>query len=154
MSDKASKYKRNKTRIINNLRGRRQPPNRKFTKRTGIEKEMMKILKDLHLEYEIEYPIWFADSWKLYDFRINPNILIEVDGDYFHGNPSKNIDKRKNFFILKNKKNDVLKNFVAKRNGYRLLRFWEDQIYNNKDEVINELLDNLNKSLLEEEDKR
>jgi len=79
-----------------------------------------KILENNKVEFEKEFVI----ENKSYDFFIKPNILIEIDGDYWHGNPSvykkselNNIQKRK-------KRIDKQKNSIADKNGYLLFRIW------------------------------
>ncbi len=109
-------------------------PQRKNRKRTAPEEEMSCILTELGIEFEIEYPINFINSWKVYDFRIlSKNILIEVDGDYWHG--SDEMNENKNYMQLKNKRNDVVKNWLARKRGFQLLRFWEHDINLNREEV-------------------
>ena len=100
---------------------------RKNRKRTAPEEEMSKILKELNIEFEIEFPVNFLNSWKVYDFRIlDKEILIEVDGDYWHG--FEELNEHRNYMQLKNKRNDVIKNWLARKRGFQLLRFWEHEI--------------------------
>jgi len=54
------------------------------------------------------------------------NILVEADGDYWHGNPD--YFTTLNEIQIINKKNDIFKDELAKQEGYLLLRFWENQI--------------------------
>jgi len=116
-----------------------KPPSRKNRRRTKPEKAMCEILQDLFIEYEIEYPIAFCRRWKYYDFKIGENILIEVDGDYIHGNSD--VVENKSFLHKKNQKNDTEKNFIARVRGYKLLRFWESDLYNQPDYVKDNILD-------------
>jgi len=127
------------------LTSKNRPPNRKNRKRTGLERCMMEILKDLYLEYEEEFPVFFAGEWKVYDFLVEGNLLIEVDGNYWHGKLDKEskIDVSR-FFQLSNKKNDIKKNFIAKRKGYKMLRFWEDDVFDRREEVINRIMSEIN----------
>lgn len=72
-----------------------------------------------------------------YDFYLPKyNILIEVDGDFYHCNPIKypggSICKTQE----KNLKRDQQKNQWAKDNGFKLLRFWENDIKNNPQQII------------------
>lgn len=57
--------------------------------------------------------------------------LIEVDGDYYHGNPKVIDEKRLNPMQKHNRFVDGLKNEWALKHGIRLVRFWEDDIRNN-----------------------
>ena len=69
--------------------------------------------------------------------------LIEVDCDFYHCNPK----LYNNGPVCKtqeiNIKNDKLKNEWAQSNGYKLLRFWENDINNNIKQVKQILLENL-----------
>lgn len=70
---------------------------------------------------------------------LGTNALIEVDGDYYHGNPkkfSKLSEKQQN-----QKQKDIKNEQLAKEKGYIVLRFWEDDILNNAEEVKNKLLE-------------
>jgi very-short-patch-repair endonuclease len=52
------------------------------------------------------------------DIFINPNIIIECDGDYYHNYPeSREVDK--------------IRTKELKDKGYKVLRFWENQIHKN-----------------------
>ena len=119
-----------------------RPPNRKFRKKTGCEKAVMQILDEIFADYEDEYPIFFAGEWKVYDFRIGNTILIEVDGDHWHGNLDEDKDSGeiKKHYQLKNKKNDMLKNFIAKKRGFYLLRIWESDVFDNREETKGRIL--------------
>ena len=52
--------------------------------------------------------------------------MIEVDGDYWHSSQGK-----PSWVILAAKKNDMLKNWIAKKEGYRLIRIREKEIQEN-----------------------
>lgn len=82
-----------------------------------------------------------------YDFIIhNKRILIEVNGDYWHGNPNFfNIDgtdgKRKlNDIQLKKIKKDKLKLEFAKNHNFEVIYIWEEEINNNDFSKLNKLL--------------
>ena len=72
-----------------------------------------------------------------YDFKIkNINLLIEIDGDYWHGGPG----VEKHFYKLDEVKiNDQIKNQLASENGYSLIRIWESDIYNQPDILIQKI---------------
>jgi very-short-patch-repair endonuclease len=100
------------------------------TSETSIEKIIKELLIDNKIKFKKNFHIYFNDKdCKIYDFFLPEyNILIEADGDYWHGNPQY-------FSILNeiqviNKKNDLFKDELAKQEGYLLLRFWENQIKN------------------------
>jgi len=98
-----------------------------------------KILDDMGIDYYFQYAV---DGY-LYDFRIkNQNILIEVDGDWYHCNPERGIIPE--YAIQKHTvEHDLVKDKAAKDNGYTLLRFWENDINNNRKNVIKELIKNI-----------
>lgn len=99
-------------------------------------------VKRSKLEYKFEgllesYNVKFIHSYyiesinKIYDFYLPElNLLIEIDGDFWHCNPIKfPIPTCKTQEI--NLINDEFKNKWAKDNGYKLIRFWENDINNN-----------------------
>jgi len=77
------------------------------------------------------------------DFYIsNIKLCIEVDGDYWHGN--KNTNKYiKNINQEYAIKRDLEKKKFLEKNGYKLLRFWEYDIKNNRGDVY----DNIKKAI-------
>jgi very-short-patch-repair endonuclease len=102
-----------------------------------LETEFKTILDALQIKYNQQYPV----KYYCYDFNIqDTNILIETDGDWWHCNPNKG------FIPLYESQihtvaHDKVKNEWAEKNGYTLIRFWEDDIMNNRDLVIQKLLD-------------
>jgi len=107
---------------------------------------MMKMLKGMFIEFESEHPIFFIDGWKVFDFKLEDYpILIETDGDFWHGNPDADTTKKR-YHILKAKKNDMMKNWIARRNGLVLLRFWEKEVFEKPDLVKDEILAAVHKS--------
>lgn len=69
-------------------------------------------------------------------------IIIEVDGEYWHGN-EEFVDKRQkgimNEIQIKNKKRDYEKDEFANKNGYKILRFWDTDIKNNIVDVLEKI---------------
>lgn len=79
-----------------------------------------------------------------YDFHIrDTNILIEVDGDFWHCKPGSKYEIPKMKAQVTNMENDKVKDAVAKSNGYTLLRFWETDIQENRLQVVKTLVENL-----------
>ena len=110
--------------------------NQLINKESNLEKEFKTILNMLGIEYTFQYLV----AGYNYDFYIpNKNILIEVDGDWWHCNPNLGIipvhASQKHTI-----EHDMIKNKVAGSNGYPLLRFWEHDIKNNRLEVIQQLV--------------
>ena len=106
---------------------------RKNSKRTWCEQAVQDLLTEMKLPFDIEISLPFKLSWKFYDIGLTDYpILIEVDGDYWHGNKEKlSEEQRLNWMQIKNKQNDTLKNWVAKQKGYTLIRIWENDIKEN-----------------------
>ncbi len=99
-------------------------------KKTRPELEFKKILEDKNVNFVFQKDIQWKNGWKKwYDFYIpNGNILIEIDGIYWHGKniPTKNLNKQQ----WNTRKNDKLKNYLAKIRGYKLIRIWSDEVKN------------------------
>jgi len=103
-------------------------------KDTKPELKMEEILIFLHIPYEKQFRV----GNHLADFHLlDTNRLIEVDGDYWHGNPKKFSTLNK--IQLKQKERDIKNDRVAKEKGFVILRFWENDILNNKEFVITKL---------------
>lgn len=103
-------------------------------KNTKPELKMKEILNNLNIPYETQFRL----QNHLFDFRIlNTNVLIEVDGDWFHGNPKK--FSSLNTMQLKQKQKDLKNTQLAKENNYTLLRFWENEVLKKEEKIIKEL---------------
>lgn len=68
-----------------------------------------------------------------------PDLLIEIDGDYYHGNPLKYKKNELSPMQKHNQKVDKMKTYWAGINCITLLRFWEYDIHNNPNKIIEEL---------------
>ena len=102
-----------------------------------LEKEFQAILNGLGISYIFQYIV----NGYNYDFYIpDKNILIEVDGDWWHCNPELNIQP-----VYESQKHtiehDLIKNKIALDNGYQLLRFWEHDITSNRFDVVQNLME-------------
>jgi very-short-patch-repair endonuclease len=85
--------------------------------------------KDILNKYGIEFEHQKIVNGKIYDFYLpDYNLLIEVDGNYWHSKGKCDIDILNK--SLKNRRNgDRIKNKIALKKGYRLFRVWEDELY-------------------------
>lgn len=96
-----------------------------------IEKICEEILLKNNFKFKKQYKIFYDEvnfKYKKYDFfLIHEKVLIEVDGDYWHGNPI--LFKFLNKTQLKNIKNDKFKNNLASKNDFKLIRFWENEVH-------------------------
>jgi very-short-patch-repair endonuclease len=110
-----------------------------------LEKTFKLFLDILDIKYK---QFLYAKPIKaFYDFYLPEfNMIIEVDGDFWHCNPNKHpfplYDSQK-----KNLERDQIKNQWAIENGYRILRFWENDINNNIQEVKRILLEEIEKTI-------
>lgn len=90
---------------------------------TKPEQEVKKILTD----HNIDFTTPFLLKHKLFDLYLPKyNVIIEVDGCYWHskGILPENMDEQQ----LRRWKNDRYKDDLAIKNGYKIMRIWEDEI--------------------------
>lgn len=76
--------------------------------------------------YYFQFFIIEGNICKSYDFKIKGKpLIIEVDGDFWHGNP-----KQKNHYerVDEVKINDLMKDLMALDRGYKVVRLWESDI--------------------------
>ena len=108
-----------------------------FSKKTmnKLEKFVSSILDQNNIEYKFQFFLQTKDrGCKSYDFKIkNTNILLEIDGDYWHGGPG----VEKHFYKLNEvKNNDLLKDQIAQEYNLHLIRIWESEIYKNPQTIL------------------
>ena len=112
--------------------GKASPPmNRSKRPMSNLEQQVADMLENEGVDYEREKPLKYMAGWRYYDFcLIDYNVLIEVDGQYYHdtrGKPS--------YVIMMAKKNDAIKNWLAKKEGYNLIRIKEKELLEEYDGV-------------------
>lgn len=115
-----------------------------FEKRsiTDIERLLATMLEQTNIPYHTQFFITHEKNTYAYDFKLKGlPILIEVDGDYWHGGPAK--DKHVPF-INEIKQKDALKNTIAEQHGYTLLRFWGSDVRERPFWVIQQILQHVN----------
>lgn len=96
---------------------------------SSIEKRIESILLQQQIEFVHPYYLEVEQDIRAFDFYLpNYDVLIEADGDYWHANPE--MFESLNRSQSKSKKNDEMKNKMAKDAGIILLRFWETEINN------------------------
>ena len=97
-------------------------------KMTEPERVFSEMMKELGVKIEAQKVI----NNKIYDFYIpSKNMMVEVDGDYWHANPLIYEGKELNKTQIRNVKNDKFKNILARGNGFLLERVWEYDLKNN-----------------------
>lgn len=105
----------------------KQNANKMSKKMTAPEKTLNKILKELKVNFEPQKIV----GPKIYDFYIiDHNLLVEVDGDYWHANPSIYLESDHNSIQKRNVKNDKFKDVLASGRGFDLIRIWESDLKN------------------------
>lgn len=108
-----------------------------------LEDKFCEILDNLNIKYQ---QFFYAKSIKaFYDFYLPDfNLIIEVDGDFWHCNPNTKYSIPVYETQIKNLKRDQEKNKWASDNNYKLLRFWEYDINNNASQITETLKKELN----------
>lgn len=116
---------------------------------SSLETRVSSILDELLVSYETQFYIKDHNAkCKLYDFHIkNTNILIEVQGDFWHANPK--IYKQSDELIFPSGRitvrdihsRDVYKFDIAYKNGYVVKYIWESDMKQMSDvELKNEII--------------
>ena len=135
-----SKYGVEKAGLITTSRGKNSY--------SQIHREIVKICQELNIEISIEFKLKHKKKYFAYDIIItDTNKLIEVNGDYWHGNPKL---YKKSDLIMKNSsaeisvgekwKKDKIKLNHAKTNGYEVLVIWEKDLKDNIEDIKNQIL--------------
>jgi very-short-patch-repair endonuclease len=117
-----------------------------FAKRsmTDIEQLVALMLDQVNIPYYSQFFIVHDEETYAYDFKLKElSILIEVDGDYWHGGPSTNNHVP---FVQDVKEKDILKTEIAEQHGYTVLRFWGSDVKERPFWVIQQLLSHINPS--------
>lgn len=91
-----------------------------------LEKMVADELDRASVPYHFQYFISDAGVCKSYDFKIEGKpIIIEVDGDFWHGNPSKSNHYKNVSSVIEN---DHIKEQMALKLGFKVVRLWESDI--------------------------
>lgn len=114
-----------------------------YNKKTDIEKIFESILIEIGIPFQMKYRIYDKEKinfwFREYDFFIlDTDILIEIDGDYWHGN--ENIFKNLSDFQKQINENDKLKENFANSKGFRIIRFWGSEVKKNKEKIKEKML--------------
>jgi len=113
-----------------------------FNKKTDIETIFQNLLDEMNIQNQPKFRIYNENRnefyYREYDFLIkNTNILIEVDGDYWHGNNEKFHPLSE--FQQEIRRKDKIKEEFARRKGYEVIRFWETDIKKNINIIKNKI---------------
>lgn len=112
---------------------------------TGIELTMKAALEKSGIPFEYQ-PKLFGRP----DFLIKPNAVVFCDSSFWHGRNWKTLRlKLKQAYwrdhIANNRKRDALVTKTLTRDGYIVLRFWDDHINKHPEECIAVIRAELNK---------
>lgn len=91
------------------------------------------ILDELGVDYIKQYKI--KDKFMVDIFIPSKNLIIQLDGDYWHGN-TKKFQKLNNQQIKQIKK-DKSQDAYLKKCGYEVIRIWENELYQDKRVLTN-----------------
>jgi len=121
---------------------KKRPITKETVGTSKLEKKFGEFMNSIGIEFDTQFQL----SWKFYDFIIkDTNIVVEMDGDFWHCNPAVYKNGPINSQQKKAKKNDKLKNHLAEVAGYDLVRIWEKDFKDNQDMVKELLLKKLEK---------
>lgn len=99
-------------------------------------------LDKLGVEYVYQFEA--KDIGRFFDFYLEGhNLIIEIDGDFWHGNPEKYSDEELRGHQKRARRVDEYKNKWALLHGIPVLRIWESDIRKNPDVVMNILKEEL-----------
>lgn len=149
--DKVSKPKKENKPIINK---KRKHPKYGTSK---LEDDFAKnFLDKLGIEYQYQFEA--KDIGRFFDFYLpKSNLIIEIDGDYWHGNPEKYEKDELKKHQIKAQRIDEYKTKWALLHSIPVLRIWESDIRKNPKKVMKTLKEELNiqeKNRLINENKR
>lgn len=127
--------------------GRAAMYKRESYKKTKLEEKVENWLVKNNVDYEYCVIMGSKENCYQYDFIIhNKRILIEANGDYWHGNPNiydltgNNGKKKLNQIQLDKIKKDKLKLKFAEEHDFKLLYIWETDVNNNDFSVLKGIL--------------
>ena len=110
-----------------------------FSLSSDIEKEFIKeCIQPLNIEYTTQY--YIKEIRHYCDVYIsNKNLIIEFQGDYWHGNPKKYTkDKLSDYQLKRIKKDEELRKYCSEH-GINLVEVWESD-YNSNSNNIKKML--------------
>jgi very-short-patch-repair endonuclease len=79
-------------------------------------------------EAKVDYKWQFRLGRYVYDFLLPGRVIVEVHGDYTHGNPARYAADLLTSAQRRTQAHDVLKLHAAAERGYRLIVVWERDI--------------------------
>lgn len=101
-----------------------------------LEEDFAKnFLEKLNIEYVYQFEA--KDIGRFFDFYIpKSNLIIEIDGDFWHGNPEKYKDNELRKHQIRARRIDEYKTKWALMHSIPVLRIWESDIRKNPQKVM------------------
>lgn len=111
---------------------------KRFKKKSKCEEKFEQELINRNIDYQYSVIL----NGKQFDFLINDEILIEVHGDYWHGNPKFYGDELKplNDIQLNKQQKDKEKYQWCIDNKYKIYYIWENEINNQDFHILKEII--------------
>jgi very-short-patch-repair endonuclease len=107
-------------------------------KMNNLEKLVAEQLDSNDIPYHFQFFIVKGGICKSYDFKIEGKpLILEIDGDFWHGNPSTKNHYDKASAV---RKNDDVKTQLAEERGYKVIRLWESDIKKDPTIVLKHVL--------------
>jgi very-short-patch-repair endonuclease len=147
--------KKSKTSIIKNKSKKRATPKAKTARgavrhphhqKYGTSKLEEDFAKNFLDKLGVKYVYQFEakDIGRFYDFYLpSHNLIIEVDGGYYHSDPRVVDENKLNPMQKHNRRVDEYKNKWALAHGIPIMRIWEKDIREAPDKVLKELKERL-----------
>lgn len=147
--------KKSKTSIIKNKSKKRTTPKAKTAigavrhphhQKYGTSKLEEDFAKNFLDRLGVKYVYQFEakDIGRFYDFYLpSHNLIIEVDGGYYHSDPRVVNENKLNPMQKHNRRVDEYKNKWALAHGIPIMRIWEKDIREAPDKVLKELKERL-----------
>lgn len=110
--------------------------NRLMPKTSNLQKNVFNELKEKFKTLNVELEYCF-DFYKIDIAFPDYKLAIEIDGDYWHGNPD--IYSCFNVHQIKRKKHDKIKQQYIENKNWKVLRFWEHDINENIQNCISKV---------------
>ncbi len=108
-----------------------------YRKMNKLERLVANKLTEAGYKFTFQYFIIENNICKSYDFKLRGvPLIIEVDGDFWHGNPDSPGKWREYKSV---QKNDKLKIKIAKSRGLEVIHFWQSAIEKNPNIIVETL---------------
>ena len=115
-------------------------------KDSSIEIKIQNFLKEIGIEHITHFYVKNIELRYRCDIFIpSMNLVIECDGDYWHGNPIRYFKKELNEYQIKQRQKDELRSKQLLEKGYKIIRLWEHEINNMTIKQFEKKIENVNK---------